>query len=122
MNIQWMYWLGSILLTFLAFYFGRKDRTDSKNKQEVQQDTTIALNIDYIKKSVDNMTLEQKDINRKLEKQGEENLKMKDKLTKENTEIKVGQAKILSSLSSLHKRVDRVEICIDTCKKEVTHD
>lgn len=122
MNIQWMYWLGSILLTFLAFYFGRKDRTDSKNKQEVQQDTTIALNIDYIKKSVDNMTLEQKDINRKLEKQGEENLKMKDKLTKENTEIKVEQAKILSSLSSLHKRVDRVEICIDTCKKEVTHD
>lgn len=89
MNIQWLYWLGSILLTFLAFYFGRKDKNDSKATQEVQQDTTLDLNVKYIKESVDKMFLEQKDTNRKLEKQGEEFVKMQIEQAEMRQQIKV---------------------------------
>ena len=89
MNIQWLYQLGSIAIAFLAFYFGRKDKSDSKVTQEVQQDTTLDLNVKYIKESVDKMFLEQKDTNRKLEKQGEEFVKMQIKQAEMQQQIKV---------------------------------
>lgn len=95
---QWMYWMCSLFLASLGFVFGRKDKADSKSKQDVQQDTTLALNVQYIKESVDKMSLEQKDTNRKLEKQSEE-----------FTEMKIEQAEMKSSLKSLHKRVDSLE-------------
>ncbi len=95
MNIQWLYWLGSICVAFLAFYFGRKDREkqDKKQeeqevKQEAQQDTTLSLNVQYIKESVDRMGLEQRDTNRKLEKQSEEFVKMQIKQAEMQRDIK----------------------------------
>lgn len=109
---QWMYWVCSLVIAAAAFIFGRKDKADIRNTQEVKQDTTLDLNVKYIKESVDGMRLEQKDTNRKLEKQAEE-----------FTEMKVKQADNDSSLRSLHKRMDRVEAYIDTSKsKEVVHD
>ena len=96
MNIQWIYWLGSLSIAFLAFYFGRKDRekldtkqAEQEAKQEVRQDTALDLNVKYIKESVDDMRLEQKDTNRKLEKYADENTEIKIKQAKMEQEIKV---------------------------------
>lgn len=95
MNIQLLYWLGSICIAFLAFFYGRKDREkqDKKQeeqevKQEVRQDTILDLNVEYIKKSVDNIGLEQRDTNRKLEKQSEEFVKMQIKQAEMQRDIK----------------------------------
>ena len=86
---QWMYWLCSLIIATAAFYFGRKDKSESKATQEVQQDTTLDLNVKYIKESVDKMFLEQKDTNRKLEKQGEDFVKMQIKQAEMQQQIKV---------------------------------
>lgn len=93
---QWMYWVVSITIAFLAFYFGRKDKEKEKvnkeeqeAKQEATQDTTLSLNVQYIKEGVDRMGLEQKDTNRKLEKQGEEFVKMQIKQAEMQQQIKV---------------------------------
>lgn len=82
---QWLYWIGSLLVAFSAFYFGRKDK--SMNKAE--KDTTLSVNVQYIKESVDHMTLEQKDTNRKLEKQGEDFVKMQIAQAEMRQQIKV---------------------------------
>ncbi len=118
MNIQWLYWLGSIAIAFLAFFYGRKDREkqDKKQeeqevKQEVRQDTILDLNVEYIKKSVDQMFLEQRETNRKLEKQAADFVDMQ-----------LEQRDVQSSLKSLHKRVDRVESYIDKCRGGVIND
>lgn len=108
---QWMYWICSLLLAGLGFIFGRKDKADNKTTQDVKQDTTLDLNVKYIKESVDSMRLEQKDTNRKIEKQAEE-----------FTQMKLEQRDIQSSLKSLYKRVDRVESYIDSCRGGVPND
>lgn len=103
---QWMYWLGSLGLAFATFLICRFDNA----KKQGGTDATLSVNVQYIKESVDKMTLEQKDLNRKLEKQADD-----------NTEIKVQLESALSSLSSLHKRVDRAESRIDKIQ-EANHD
>lgn len=82
---QWLYWIGSITIAFAAFYFGRKDK--SMNKAE--KDTTLSVNVQYIKESVDRMALEQKDTNKKLDKQGEDFVKMQIEQAKMWQQIKV---------------------------------
>jgi chromosome segregation ATPase len=91
---QWQYWIISLVIAFTGFIVGRMDNA----KKEGQQDATLSANVQYIRQSVDNMALEQKDINRKIEKQAEE-----------VTAVKIEQAEVKSSLKSLHKRVDKLD-------------
>lgn len=94
------------ICSVLAFILGRHDQSDSKLKEEVENDVSIKKDLQSINKSIVELKGDIQNLQKNIENGQKENKEQMKLLQDALVDQKIFSEKIYSSYKSLHKRVD----------------